>query len=152
MKKLFLLFFILPIILSAQTFSPAKKDVRFSGQWTYQTSGDTTVQMVYPVYQLTTSEISVDSAATATDTTDIGCVAQIIGIMSSSTFDSSAVTIASCLDGGSSLYDIWVSNAIFSFKMDSNAITWLSTPIYARKIKLNFTAQNSSATLTLIHR
>jgi len=115
---------------------------------TNQTSGGQKTQVVYTV---STSVASFDSAATASDTTDLGSVKEVIGLFASSTFDSSAVTMDINLSG-TALYRAWSETAQFSVNLDSSGLVYFDSPIIARKVKLNFTAQNSAASITLIYK
>lgn len=157
MKRLILILTLLFLLIivgltPAQTFTPSKQDVKFPGYYTHQTAGDTIAPMIYLLpATIHTQALAIDSAATASDTTYLGDVRQIIGLISSSTFDTSAVTFSVSLSG-TDLKDVWKDTAVVSVNLDSDAIVWLSDPIYARNIKLTFAAQTSSATITLIYR
>jgi hypothetical protein len=113
-----------------------------------QTNGTQKTQVVYTA---STSIASFDSAATATDTTDLGSVKEVLGFFASSTFDSSAVTMDINLSG-TALYSVWSETAQFSVNLDSSGLVYFDSPIIARKVKLNFTAQNSAASITLIYK
>jgi hypothetical protein len=115
---------------------------------TNQTSGGQKTQVVYTV---STSVATFDSAATASDTTDLGSVKEVLGFFASSTFDSSAVTMDINLSG-TALYSVWSETARFSVNLDSSGLVYFDSPIIARKVKLNFTAQNSAASITLIYK
>ena len=181
MKKFILLFLLAAGIASAQTYIPSQKDVNFPGRYTHQASGDTLALMVYvvkidslitqlnslishfPVDSLnsvpkvtistasTLEDVDVASSSTSTDTVDFGDVKEIIGITSSSDFDSSAVTFSASMSGAI-LYDVWADTAIKSVNLDSSAMIFFSQPIYARRIKINYSSQTGTAKLTLIYR
>ena len=96
-----------------------------------QTSGGQKTQVVYTV---STSVATFDSAATATDTTDLGSVKEVLGFFASSTFDSSAITMDINLSG-TALYNVWSETARFSVNLDSSGLVYFDSPIIARKVK-----------------
>ena len=148
-KKIFILI-LFGCVVYGQSYSPQKKNMQYSWAYSHQVSGDTLAAMVFVVADISTTEIDVDSAATAIDTTNLGGIKKVIGIFASSTFDSSAVTIDINL-GGSALYSVFSESARFSINLDASGLVYFNNPIYARNIKVNFAAQTSDATITLIH-
>lgn len=149
LKKIFVLI-LFSCVVYGQSYSPQKKDMRYSWAYSHQMAGDTLATMVFVVSNLSTTEISIDSAATASDTTDLGGIKKIIGIFASSTFDSSAVTIDINLSG-TALFSVFTESAQFSVNLDASGLIYFDSPIYARNVKVNFAAQTSDATITLIY-